>query len=109
MDELTGWQDDIQPQQILARHSILEGARTAGIVCHVATDTGLLQAGWIRRVEQSLCFHGTMEIVGNDAGFENDEKIDGIYLQNQVHASHRQDDAAGNGDCASGIADAASP
>jgi hypothetical protein len=46
-----------------------------------------------------------MEIVGNDTGLENDQQIDRIDFENQIHPSHRYHDAAGNGDCAPGIAD----
>ena len=49
-----------------------------------------------------------MEIVGNDTGFENDQQIDGIDFENEIHPPHRHHDAAGNGDCATGITDTAS-
>src|SRR5947209_18205523 len=48
-----------------------------------------------------------MQIVSDDPGFHDGQKIDRIDLKNAIHPAHRNHDSAANGNRTSGISDTA--
>src|SRR5439155_976857 len=104
-DDFAGGKHHLQTEQVMTRHSILERPRSADIMSDVASDGAFLETGRVGQVEQSLSLSCFVEITCDDTRFDDGEEIDGIDLEDAVHAAHRNDDAAVDRYGAAGITD----
>ena len=85
-------QDDGQTQHVVAGHAVFQAARAAGVAGDVPADGRMADAGWVGRVEQPEFFHRSLQVRGDDAGFDVDGGIVLVDLQDAVHARQAQDD-----------------
>ena len=95
------------PRTYLLRRAVLEGARTAGTLGHVATDRRLPQRRGVRRVEEADALDGVLQIAGDDVGLDHGNEVDLVDLQDPVHPVHGQHDPAQAGHGPAGVAAAA--
>ena len=94
LDDFAGRQDGLESEDVLLRRAVLEGARTAGTLGHVATDRRLPQRRGVRRVEEADALDGVLQIAGDDVGLDHGNEVDLVDLQDPVHPVHGQHDAA---------------
>ncbi len=97
-------QDDLKPQDILARNAVFEAARAAGIGGQVAADEIFRAARRIGRVKQLPFFHLRLEVCSDDGGLHDGDEISLINLQNPIHPLRGKGDAAPNRNATSHVA-----
>ena len=106
MDDLAGGQHDFESQHVIGGDAVGQRVRAAGIFGYVAADGAGFLAGRVRRKMQAEMFDGQAEIGVHDAGLDASALVRGIDLENFVHASEGDDDAAAAGERSAGKAGA---
>ncbi len=102
-------QHHLQRQHVVAGHAVLEAARAAGVLGHVAADRALLEAGGIGRVEQPALLDLGLQPGVDHAGLHDRDPVDLVDGQDGVHPRHAQHDAAAQRHRAAGEAAAHRP
>ena len=107
MEDLSSRQDDLEAEDILPRHAVLERARAAGALRDVPADRACAQALRVRRIEEAARLDRLLQIAGDDVRFDDRQQVRLVDLEDAVEPVERENDAARPGHGAAHVAGAA--
>ena len=87
---LAAHQRDGEAQRPVARHPVLEGARSPGVLGDVAAHRAERQAGGIGRIEQPRRFDGRLQVAVHDPGLDDGDPVVGVDELDGAHPLGRQ-------------------
>jgi hypothetical protein len=85
---------DLQAEHVVARHAILQAARSARVRRDVAAERTFLQARRVGRIKQTELARLRLEFPGDHARLHHAHAVDRIDLEHLVHPRERDDDPA---------------
>ena len=89
-DDLAGREHRFEPQDVLFRRAVLEGARAAGTLRDVTANRRQPQRRWVRGIEEPDALHGVLEVTRDDIRLDYRQEVDLIDFENAVHALERE-------------------
>ena len=94
--------DDLEAQNVIDRHAVLQRVRPTGVVGDVSPDGAGLLAGGIRRVVEALGTDRPRQVEIDQPGLDHRDLVVVVHLEHAIHPHQRQDDAALGGQTAAG-------
>ena len=93
-DDAPVGQDDLETENVIRRHAVLEAMRSAGVLGDIAADGAGFLAGWIGREEEAVAerLFGELEI--DHARLDQRGAVFAIDLEDAVHPGQADDDPA---------------
>ncbi len=99
-DHLAVIEDDLGPEDMVARHAVLEAVGAAGVLPQVAGDRGRLFAGGVRVVEIAVFADRPLDVQRDRPRLHHDPLVLHIDLEDPVHPGEEQRDSALRGGAA---------
>ena len=83
-------QHDLQPDHVVARHSVLQTTRSARIRRHVASHTAIFLARRIRRIKKFLFPRSRLQLGRDHARLHDRDRIGEADLLDPIHPRQRK-------------------